>query len=112
LREDPVQLIQRDRGICGEDTLGGVQPPIAFGLSLLRVAGLYVGPDDRYRDVDVHAFVQEDLVFPEVIIRNPSEDPIVLLKSTVDQLWNAIGVGSCHDFKDMRLLTIAMEAFR
>jgi hypothetical protein len=90
----------------------GVRPPIAFGLSWLRVARLYVGLDDRYRDVDVRAFLQEDLVLPEVIIRNPSEDPIVLLKTTVDQLWNAIGVSSCRDFNDMRFLTAATEAFR
>jgi hypothetical protein len=89
----------------------GIQPPVAIALSLLGVQGYYLALDDRHRMMDVHEIMHEELLFPEVLIRNPDDDPITILQKSFDQLWNAVGIPECGDYKDKRALTIAMNTF-
>jgi hypothetical protein len=89
----------------------GVQPPLALGLSLLGVKGFQLTVDDRISDLGLHEIMHDDLVFPEVALRDAEEDPMALLKITFDQLWNAGGLPRCADYLDTRKLTTLMSQF-
>src|ERR1022692_2230788 len=80
-----------------------IAPPIALGLSLLGVKGMYVGVSDRYGGMDGHTIVHDDLVFPEVYLRQLDDDPMDALRPTFDKLWNGGGMPACADYDDQAL---------
>jgi hypothetical protein len=80
-----------------------IAPQIALGLSLLGVKGMYVGVSDRYAGMDGHTIVHDDLIFPEVYLRQLEDDPMDALRPTFDQLWNAGGMPACADYDDQAL---------
>jgi hypothetical protein len=57
----------------------GVAAPVAIGVSLLGVKGCWLAVDDQRRTLTAHEITQEDLIFPDIIVRNLSDDVMALL---------------------------------
>lgn len=89
----------------------GIAPPIALCVSILDVKGYLLAIENPARTANVHEIMHEELLFPEVIVRDLNEDPMSLLRNTFDQLWNAAGMPVCGDYEDTRGLMIAMSSF-
>ena len=75
----------------------GVEPPYYALLSLLNVRdhALY-NPLPCAFDLVIGVPVGRDhLLFPEVLIERPDDEPATLLRPTLDLLWNAFGKEHC-----------------
>ena len=104
-------IIVGTRRFLAVQQAAGVAAPVAIGVSLLGVKGFWLAVDDQRRTLLAHEVTEEDLIFPEVIVRDLAVDVMALLRSTFDQLWNAAGLASCADYDDARQLMIAIATF-
>jgi hypothetical protein len=94
-----------------QDSLG-ILAPIGLCVSVIGAKGLWLTTQIPGHNAGLHPISHEELLFPEVIVRDLKIDPMTVLRGTFDQLWNAAGLGSCADYVDQRWLVSEISALR
>ncbi|ELS02468.1 putative transcriptional regulator with HTH domain [Xenococcus sp. PCC 7305] len=79
----------------------GFTPPIFVFLSLINIEECVMMPDStsRYREL-FYPIPETDLITPGVIVREFSERPAEILRTSLDALWQAGGYPKCINYDD------------
>jgi hypothetical protein len=70
----------------------GVTPPFVLALSFLRVRGYDMSPGERWISaMTAHPIDRDDLLLPDALLEESSDNASALLKPAFDALYNACG---------------------
>lgn len=76
------------------------QPPFYVFLSLVGVEGCTVSTPAEHVSIDRERIIQKDLLLPEIVIENVSDNLAHKFKPVFDMIWNAAGVSRSLNFDE------------
>lgn len=95
-------LIQAVRHYLGLQQELGVDPPLALMLTLLGVKGYKMGVEWRLPEGGAQPIDRDQLIVPEVLIKEYSPDTAQLLRPCFDQISNAAGFPRSMNYNENR----------
>lgn len=99
LRKETIPSLDIDKGIIefvsrtiGKLSILGIQRPYILTATMLKVKGKYMGVDTWKYDIeDWKPIDRDNVVTQEVIIDDPDQDPTVIVRPILTDIWNAAG---------------------
>lgn len=101
----PMYALEKELINFSKDTLEllqklGFQPPFYLFLSLINIKGYQVIVPRNYVFTDEEPIPENDLILPEIIINNFSENLDYKFKPLFDMIWNASGIEQSLNFDE------------
>jgi hypothetical protein len=71
----------------------GIEPPVMISLALLGVKNYYMGVTNfaERRFDNIHYIDRDNLILPEIVLQDLSQEPHTILRPLFDAVWNACG---------------------
>ncbi len=101
----PMYSVEGDTMVYVQQTLGlltrlEIQPPFYVFVSLVGTEGLTVSPPTGRVPFGYEPITQKELLLPEVVIENVTDNLHHKFRPVFDMIWNAAGVSRSLNFDD------------